>query len=146
MKSLNIERTLNAPLDVVWKVVSDVDGYARYAPNIDASQVVSGEGVGMVRECSSKEGRWQEICTHWENLNYYVFQIQTQASDYPFPFKALQGKWSVEAVNEKHTVIHMKFDFDFKNKVVGLLLYPLMRKKFLKICEELLDNWQRAIQ
>ena len=68
MKSLSIERTLNAPLDVVWKVISDVDGYARYAPNIDASRVVSGEGVGMVRECSSKEGRWQEICTHWENM------------------------------------------------------------------------------
>jgi len=61
MKSITIKRTVNAPLEAVWTVVSDVAGYARYAPNLNTSKVVSGDGVGMVRECSSKEGRWQDI-------------------------------------------------------------------------------------
>jgi len=146
MKSLSIMRTVNAPLDSVWEVVSDVDGYARYAPNIDTSRIVSGDGVGMVRECSSKEGRWQELCTHWQDREFYQFQIQTQAKDYPFPFKWLQGKWSVEAQADDQTVIRMVFDFEFSNRIAGWFIYPLMKIKYMAICEELLDNWQQALR
>ena len=146
MKTLNVGRTVSAPLESVWKVVSDVGDYAAYAPNIDTSRVLSGEGVGLVRECGSKEGRWKELCTFWREQKCYEFEIQTQADDYPFPFKMLRGKWSVDAVNENETTIHMRFDLQFKNKVVGWFLYPIMKFQFMKVCETLLDNWQASVE
>jgi len=146
MKSITIKRTVNAPLEAVWTVVSDLAGYARYAPNLNTSKVVSGDGVGMVRECSSKEGRWQEHCTHWQEQSSYQFQVQTQAKDYPFPFKLLHGKWIVESHTANQTVICMVFHVEFKNQIVGWLLFPIMRVKFMQVCKKLLDNWQQAIQ
>lgn len=146
MKCLSIERTVNAPLDVIWKLVSNVADYSRYAPNIDTSRIISGEGVGMVRECTSKEGRWRELCTTWKDNDHYEFEVQTQASDYPYPFKVLQGKWSVEKIDENNTTIRMVFNVDFKNQLFGALMYPLMRRKYMKICEQLMDNWQNAAQ
>jgi len=146
MKTLNVERSVRAPLESVWQLVSDVGNYAKYAPNIDSSKIVSGEGVGLIRACGSKEGRWQEFCTSWHDKDCYEFEIQTQAHDYPFPFKMLHGKWSVDPINTNHTIIRMKFDLEFKNKAVGWLLYPVMKIQFMKICEELLDNWQTALE
>ena len=146
METLTIERTVHAPLEVVWQLVSDVGDYAKYAPNIDSSTVISGEGFGLVRECGSKEGRWQELCTSWHDNESYEFEVQTEASDYPFPFKILRGKWSVDSINDKHTIIRMEFKVKFKNKVVGWLLYPVMKIQFMKVCEKLLDNWQTTAE
>ena len=146
MKTLNVERTVSAPLKSVWQLVSDVGGYAKYAPNIDSSKVVSGKGAGLVRECASKEGRWNEVCTAWRDNESYEFDIQTQAEDYPFPFKTLRGKWSVESVNEGETTIYMKFDVDFKNKVVGWFIFPIMKIQLLKVCDRLLENWETALK
>lgn len=146
MKSLSIERVVEAPLHAVWKVVSDVDGYAQYAPNIDTSKVISGNGIGMIRECSSKEGRWREACTAWQEQSFYTFHIQTEAPDYPYPFKHLTGRWSVDQVLPERTAIRMRFDVEFNNRFYGWLIFPLMKMKYMKICEQLLDNWQAAIE
>jgi len=145
MKSLYAQRRINAPLELVWKVISDVGDYARYAPNLNSSRIVSGEGKGLIRECTSKEGLWQEICTDWQEQEFYLFEVQTQAKNYPFPFKTLNGKWEVCNSGDTHTDIRMKFDFEFKNLLLGWLIYPLMRRKFITICEQLLDNWQLEI-
>ncbi len=146
MKKLYIERSITASLESAWKVVSDVGNYARYAPNIDTSRILSGEGKGLVRECTSKEGEWTEVCTDWENQKSYCFQVQTQAKDYPFPFKTLNAKWEVYENANAQTVIRMDFEVEFRNVVIGWLVYPFMKKEFLLVCEELLDNWQRKIQ
>ena len=146
MKSLCVERRINATLGSVWKVVSDIGNYAQYAPNLNSSRIISGKGMGLVRECTSKEGAWQEICTEWQDHRSYQFQVQTQAEDYPFPFKTLQGKWEVCYDGNTQTVIRMTFDTEFKNVVIGWLAYPLMKRKFLLVCEHLLDNWQQAVK
>jgi ribosome-associated toxin RatA of RatAB toxin-antitoxin module len=145
MKNLCVERSINASLESAWKVVSDVDNYARYAPNLHTSRIVSGKGIGLIRECTSKEGNWTEICTDWKNQESYCFQVQTQAKDYPFPFKTLNAKWEVYENVNAQAVMRMEFEVEFKNVVIGWLVYPLMKKKFLLVCEQLLDNWQQEI-
>ncbi len=145
MKSLSVERLINAPSTSVWEVVSDVGSYAQYAPNLATSKVVSGEGVGLVRECSSKEGRWQELCTAWEEKQFFRFQVQTQANDYPFPFKTLNGKWEVHDKGNEQATIRMEFEVEFKHAIVGWLVFPIMKIKYLQVCEELLDNWQQEV-
>jgi len=146
MKKLCVERSVNASLESVWNVVSDVGNYSRYAPNLNTSRIVSGKNKGLIRECTSKEGKWTEVCTDWQNQKSYRFQVQTQAKDYPFPLKTLNAKWEVYENATAQTVIRMEFDVEFKNVVIGWLIYPLMKKKFLLVCEQLLDNWQKEIQ
>jgi len=146
MKRLYIERSITASLESVWNVVSDVGNYARYAPNLNTSRIVSGEGKGLVRQCTSKEGQWTEVCTDWQDQKSYRFQVQTQAKDYPFPFKTLNAKWRVYENSYAQAVIRMDFEVEFKYVVIGWLIYPFMKKKFLLVCEELLDNWQQEIQ
>lgn len=145
MKTLIISRQISAPLSSVWKVVADVGNYADYAPNIDRSFIVNGVGTGMIRECQSKEGRWQEVCTQWHPNTHYAFQVQTGAPDYPFPFKRLNGKWTVNEVDQNKSEIQMQFDVEFKQPWMTIILYPWMKFRFLKVCDKLLDNWQMAI-
>ena len=146
MKYVSVERSISADLALVWLFIADVGNYADFAPNIDSSEIVSGAKTGLVRECASqKDGRWLETCTVWQDLSHYGFRVHTEAADYPFPLKHLEGKWSVEKIDDGQTRICMTFEFEFKNKLVGFLAYPIMKKKFLTICEKLLDNWEQSI-
>jgi len=145
VKSLTIERSIAAPLEQVWQVVSNLEDYALYAPNINTSEILSGNGVGMIRQCSSKEGCWQEVCTQWKEYASYSFDVQTQSKDYPYPFKTLQAQWTVESNDSNTTTIRMNFEVEFKNKLFGWMIFPIMKIKYSSICEKLLYNWQKAI-
>jgi len=145
MKNLSISRVINASKSSTWKIISDVGGYAKYAPNIDHSKIVFGQGKGMIRECSNKDGHWREICTAWKPDNYYDFEIKTQEKSYPYPFKVLTGHWAVKSKGNNETLIEMSFDYEFKNKLLGFMMNPMMRRQFTKVCQELLDNWETSV-
>ena len=146
MKSLSYEKVVYARPGDVWAVISDVGNYADIAPNIDTSRIVSGEGMGMVRECSNKEGRWQEVCSQWLPGEQFAFDVQTRAADYPYPFTYLNAIWSVVPIDETSTKIKMDFNVEFSSKVLGLFMFPLLKLKFSGVCRTLLDNWQRDIE
>lgn len=146
MKTLIYERVVSAPSDVVWNVVSDVADYARYAPNIDHSKVVSGSGVGMLRECANKDGRWAEKCTEWTEGKRFAFDVQTQAKEYPYPFRKLSAVWSVSAVDAGTTSIRMEFNVVCNSKLFEFFVFPLMKRQFAGVCRTLLDNWQRKVE
>jgi len=40
----------------------------------------------------------------------------------------------------------MQFDFQYKQRVHNWLLHPVLKSKFSKIAEELLDNWQKKLE
>ncbi len=145
LKRLTYERIINATKENTWKVISDVSNYHKVAPNIESVTIISGKGKGMVRSCTHKTGSWTEVATLWEEGEQYEFQVNTDAKDYPFPLKFLKGTWKVETVSKHETKITMVFDFVFKQKIYNILIYPLMKKKFNKTCEELLDNWENIL-
>lgn len=96
----------------------------------------------MIRECSSREGRWQERCTDWQDNHFYAFEVQTQAKDYPYPFSILNAQWSVKTDSSASTEVSLNIEVEFKNALVGWLLFPIMKKKYLKICRKIMDNWE----
>ena len=145
MKTLIARRTIPAPADDVWPVLSDVGGYARYAPNIDYSKIVTGSNHGMVRECGNRDGRWTEVCSLWDPGQRYAFEVQTHAEDYPYPFRLLKGMWSVRPVSNNESQIEMIFHYEFRNRMLAVFVEPFMRHQFSRTCEELLDNWQREL-
>ncbi|TQV70543.1 SRPBCC family protein [Exilibacterium tricleocarpae] len=146
MKSLSYQRVVSAPPETAWQVISRVGVYADYAPNIDKSAVLSGSGVGMVRECANKDGSWTEECTQWREGQSYAFEVQTQVPDYPYPFKYLKGVWSVIPLADGTTKIQMDFSLAFKRKAMELLVFGILKAQFSGVCRKLLDNWQREIE
>ena len=146
MKQFRFDRIVNATKSEVWRVISDVANYHRVAPNIDDVKIISGEGKGMVRRCSHGKDSWTETCSLWEEEKVYSFEINTSAPDYPYPFTSLKGTWQVEEIDHDNTRIVMLFDFQYKRRFQNWLLHPLLKSKFTKIVEELLDNWQDELE
>lgn len=146
MKHFNFTRTIAASKADTWKVISDVANYHEVAPNIDDVKIISGEGQGMVRSCSHGKDSWTETCSAWQEEKTYSFIVNTNAPDYPYPFKYLQGTWEIEEIDVTHTIIKMYFEFEYKRKFQNVLVHPLLRGKFKKVAEQLLDNWQKLLE
>ncbi len=127
-------------------MISDVGNYHTVAPNIDNSQIISGEKNGMVRSCSHGKDSWTETCTLWEDESQYSFKVNTEAEDYPYPLKFLKGTWIVNEVSNNETEIIMVFEFEYKKAIQNVLIHPLMKFQFTKVCKEVLDNWQAKIE
>lgn len=145
-KHFRFERLVKAGKQTVWSVISDVANYDQVAPNIDDVKIISGEGRGMVRSCSHGKDSWTESCSMWIEEKSYSFEVNTSAPDYPYPFKFLKGTWEVQEIDSTTTRIVMLFDFQYKRKFQNWLLHPLLKGKFSKTAETLLDNWQKQIE
>jgi ribosome-associated toxin RatA of RatAB toxin-antitoxin module len=145
-KSFKFKRKVKGTKQKVWEVISDVANYHEVAPNIDDSKVISGEKKGMVRTCSHGKDSWSETCTLWEEERQYSFVVDTHAPDYPYPLKTLKGTWIVDEISNNENEITMIFEFEYKKPIQNILVHPLMKYKFTKVCKELLDNWQKMIE
>ena len=100
----------------------------------------------MVRTCSHGKDTWAETCTLWTDKKEYAYVVHTTDPDYPYPFKFLNGFWSVEEVDKTTTKIVMRFEFQYNKKIQNIFLHPLFRTKFFKVAEELLDNWKKELE
>lgn len=145
-KHFRFERIVKATKQDVWKVIADVANYDKVAPNIDDVKIISGEGEGMVRSCSHGKDSWTETCSKWVEEKSYSFEVNTAAPDYPYPFKFLKGTWEVEEIDNTTTKIIMLFDFQYKHKIQNVLLHPVLKGKFRKTANKLLDNWQVMLE
>lgn len=145
-KAFQFTRGVHGDRKTVWNVISDLNNYHNIAPNIDETHIVSGEGEGMVRSCSSGGNSWSETCTVWEPGQKYSFLIDTAAPDYPYPLKYLQGTWAVNPSSNGMVDIEMLFEFEYKHSLQALFIHPFMASWFTGVCEDLLDNWEKKIK
>ena len=145
-KQWRFERIVKADKKSTWKLISDVGNYALFAPNIDEVKIISGDGLGMVRTCSHGKDTWAETCTLWTDEKEYAYVVHTNEPDYPYPFKFLNGFWSVEEIDNTSTKIVLQFEFQYNKKIQNIFLHPLFRAKFFKVAEALLDNWKRELE
>lgn len=145
-KHFKYERLIKADKQSVWKAIADVANYDKIAPNIDAVKIISGEGRGMIRSCSHGKDSWTETCSMWIEEKAYSFEVNTSSPDYPYPFKFLKGTWEVQEIDSITARIVMLFDFQYKRNFQNWLLHPLLKGKFTKVANELLDNWQKILE
>jgi ribosome-associated toxin RatA of RatAB toxin-antitoxin module len=146
IKQLSFERTIKATKENVWKVISDVANYHEVAPNIDDVKILSGDGEGMIRVCTHGNDSWTETCTLWKENEEYSYEVNTSAPDYPYPFKYLKGNLNIQEIDSMNVKVIMTFEFEYKREFQNWLLHPILKGKFSKTAEELLDNWQMLIE
>lgn len=137
-----VTRRVKAGEDVVWQVMTDHPRYAEVAGNISRVDVLEGAGLGMKRRCFGLKGEsWEETCTSYEDGRAFEFLVHTNAPDYPFPFKSLQGRWSLEPVREG-TGFSIRIEAAVKgNGFARRLFYFLSKRPFEDILVELADAW-----
>ena len=145
-KIMSFKRMINATKKEVWATISDLENYHKVASNIDNVKIISGEGKGMVRTCSHGKDSWSETCTLWENEKQYSFLIDTKAPDYPYPFKYLKGTWKVDEMDNGVSKITMIFELEYTKKIQNIILHPLLKFKFTKVCLGIMDNWQSTLE
>ncbi|NDJ77736.1 MAG: SRPBCC family protein [Chloroflexi bacterium] len=143
MYTLNAERHINALADIVWDVISDVERYAEYAPNLSHVHKTS-DGLTPARRCYDNQGRgWNEACVLWEDRKQYAYLIDT--SDYPYPFAHMKGTWGMDDTPEGVRV-WMRFEYaPDKPWVLGWLVHRRVQQVFGPIVAELLDNREAEI-
>ena len=146
MYTLKFTRDVDVSTSTAWEIISDLEKYAEYAPNLSHAKVLEGEGVGLVRRCGdNRGGEWNETCVLWEDGHRY--SIQVDMSEYPYPFTSMQGTWSVKS-GEQGTQVSMQFEFQpkFDPPIMGRLIYMIMmRPAFMKIGNKLMGNWETAM-
>uniref|UniRef100_UPI003742D91A type II toxin-antitoxin system RatA family toxin n=1 Tax=Changchengzhania lutea TaxID=2049305 RepID=UPI003742D91A len=143
---MSFQRKVKASKTDVWNIISDIENYHKVASNIDNVKIISGEGEGMIRSCSHGKDSWSETCILWENEKQYSFLIDTKAPDYPYPFKTLKGIWKVDEIGTSNSEITMEFEFEYSKKIHNIILHPLLKLKFTKVCLEIMDNWQSILE
>ena len=146
LKQMTFSRIIDAPRQKTWEAISDVANYHEVAPNIDNVEMVSGQGEGMVRKCSHGSDSWTETCTLWDEGNAFHFEVNTGAPDYPYPFDYLKGHWKLEQMRDSRTKIILIFVFRYRRKFQNWLIHPILRVKFGKTVEQLLNNWQDQME
>ncbi|WP_158655167.1 type II toxin-antitoxin system RatA family toxin [Flavivirga eckloniae] len=145
-KLMVFKRKVKATKKDAWNIISDIENYHKVASNIDGVKIISGDGKGMVRSCSHGKDSWFETCTLWEVEKEYAFVVDTKAPDYPYPFKSLMGIWKVDSIEQNITEITMIFEFEYTKGFQSIILHPLLKTKFTKVCIEIMDKWQAALE
>jgi ribosome-associated toxin RatA of RatAB toxin-antitoxin module len=137
-----VERYVEAGAERVWEVVSDAANLADHAPNLSKSEVIAGDGEGMVRRCYNSGGAgWSETCTLWQPGHRYTMEVDT--SDYPYPLSQMRGTWEVRERGDG-ALIHLRYDYTVKYGPLGALLAILLRPTFRRTCRRMLDSYERA--
>lgn len=137
-----VSRTVDAPRDVVWQVMTDHPRYADVADNISKVEVVAGNGEGMQRRCYGLKGEnWLETCHLYDDGHAFGFRIHTEAEDYPYPISQLSGEWSVVPMDQGS-----RFTIDIEatpkgNLLARTLFKAVAKRQFRKVLADLADAW-----
>lgn len=142
-----VKRSVDAPVDQAWAVMTDHPGYADVASNISKVEVLSGNGVGMERRCYGHKGEsWRETCDLYEEGRIFGFYVHTEADDYPYPISDLQGRWSVEA-RDSGSEFTIHIEATPKGNLIMRTLFVLAAKRqFAGVLIDLADAWSDRME
>lgn len=114
--TMEASRMIDAPVALVWGIVSDLDSYQQHTGTLTETTVISGDSQGAVRRCVDASGNhWLETCTTWDEERRYVMDVDvsTYPARYRMLFRSFKGTWSVEPVDDR-TRVTIRFEADLR--------------------------------
>lgn len=121
---------IDAAPEVVWAVVSRLEGAEQYTPSIQRSFVLGdqAQGIGACRQCDLKGGYLREKITQWKEGQIVTFDIYEAKG---VPIKRSTAEFRLTAQG-KGTNLRLTMSYEMKGGLVGPLLEfvasGLMRK------------------
>jgi ribosome-associated toxin RatA of RatAB toxin-antitoxin module len=124
----------------MYDIVNAVDQYQQFLPWCASSQIIEQSDTAMKASVLMKKGKLNHSFTTQNDL-IDGERIHMKLVD--GPFKILQGDWIFRNLSEQGSKIELNLEFEFSNRVVGLLIGPI----FTQIANTLVDAFcQRAHQ
>jgi ribosome-associated toxin RatA of RatAB toxin-antitoxin module len=128
MTTIHNEITVNASIDTVWSMLTDLELLDQYDPTVKKSTLLSREkrGVGAKRKVLMLDGK------NWFEEKITVFQptesLTYELTDCSFPIKGLKHSYSFEEVSGQ-TKVKQVMEYTVKFGLFGKLLDFLMIRK-----------------
>ena len=128
MATINNEITINASLDKVWNILTDLELLDKYDPTVKKSTLISTDktGIGAKRKVNMLEGK------NWFDEKISVFKpneaLTYQLTDCSFPIKGLQHSYSFEKLGNQ-TKVKQVMEYTVKFGLLGKLLDAMMIRK-----------------
>jgi ribosome-associated toxin RatA of RatAB toxin-antitoxin module len=128
MATLHNEIVISAPIERIWKALSEIENLDKYDPTVLKSTAISQSrsGVGAKRKVVMRDGKnwFEEQCTAWKPNEALSYEL-TACS---FPIHKLNHSYSFETRNSQ---VKVKQVMQYKVKFgwFGKLLDDLMIRK-----------------
>lgn len=148
MAEIRLTRTLEAPIDRVFEVLADHEGYARFRNITDAKLVREGEpernGRGAIRELAAGPIRFREQITAFERpvrLDYLIREVN-------LPLRHDGGSIRFEAVDDGTRVVWTSaftMSIPLAGAALGTLTAVALRRGFAQMLadtERLASRWR----
>ena len=100
--SAHINRTIKAPIDDVWKLISDFENLQRWHPLVERCETV-GEGVGAVRTVFFSDWWAKERLDRLDHVNHVMGYTVVDCSR--APAIGVSGTISLQAEGSESTII-----------------------------------------
>lgn len=128
MVTIKNEIIINADLDKVWNILTDVELLDKYDPTVKKSTLISTDktGIGAKRKVDMLDGKnwFEEKVTVQKSKEALTFEL-TACS---FPIKNLKHSYSFEKVGNQ-TKVKQVMEYTVKFGLLGKLLDSMMIRK-----------------
>jgi uncharacterized protein YndB with AHSA1/START domain len=143
-----IERRIgiDAPPAAVWEVLGDSRLLPDWVQAVDEVTACSSEGeaVGEVRHCNAtlagKSGRMVERCVEFAPMTRIAYVVDDETFGMRKMFDHYGFAINLESVAPVRTIVTLETHYTPRNAIYALLNRLLMRRKFEKVCEEIVDG------
>lgn len=128
MATIHNEITVNASIDKVWTMLTDLELLDKYDPTVKKSTLLSPEktGIGAKRKVQMLDGKnwFDEKITEFKPNEALTYQL----TDCSFPIKGLEHSYSFENIGNQ-TKVKQVMQYTVKFGLLGKLLDSLMIRK-----------------
>lgn len=145
-KQIERSTSIDAPPDAVWDVLGDSRLLPDWVPAVDevTECSIDGEAVGEVRHCDAKlagkSGRMVERCVEFAPMTRIAYVVDDESFGMRRMFEHYGFAINLESVASGKTLVTLETHYTPRNPMYGLLNRLLMRRKFEKVCEEIVDG------
>ena len=128
MATLHNEITVNASIDKIWSMLTDLELLDQYDPTVKKSTLISPEktGMGAKRKVNMLDGKnwFEEKLTVWQPNEALTYQL----TDCSFPMKGLKHSYRFETIGTQ-TKVMQTMEYTVKFGLLGKVLDALMIRK-----------------
>lgn len=129
MIEMSLTVCIDAPVEEVWAVLSELEAIPRWVPAIHHAHCEGQKrGVGTVRVCELKQATVTEKLVEWDEGRSFRYQ----GSGAPM-MKAASNRWSVEAHGPGQTLVTSLAEAELKGGPLACLLEPLAKIAFQRL-------------
>lgn len=119
----------NAPKELLWERLRDLDKIARYMPMLKRStlRLRSTHLTGSIRQCEDLHGHvWAEECVDHTPGKSFTLRFLTEEKDFPFPASTMYGGWSVHEVDPQQTEVTVWWELKVKPRLLAPIIVAML--------------------